>query len=318
MKKSFVIILVSIITWLHSWAQTILFSNEVSFHEVKSSTYRNIENPATLSKLSMVYSEADTLSNKIDSLAFNTTVEVIAEGEFSSEKQDTILKNDGSKYENKKYYSLKWYHINFNNKKGYIKSDDLALHTFLSDNGSYKYFFSPHSGIIIYKYNLNTNKLVSKFKLKSIRADLVEKINISGWKNTQSIFRVTQVDAFCGGGVYDTYIIDANGSMKSFFKTNVYNSEDPDEAYASTIWIPINNKSGKLILAQKGSSNNNVASFSDEPYTLNFPTNLIYNKNELLVVKITEKESGKNKITSHYYKWNGEQLILLKNEKKIK
>lgn len=304
---------------LFSLAQT--NSAKVVFRELDNNYYNNYNNPVCVSKVANVYTSPDTASTVITSLGLSQPVLIAGEWDDIKEVQNTVQRKDGTTYTENKANVVKWYKIGLESQIGYVKAIHISLHSYFSMDNKYMYFFISHSSTKVLKFDLMNKQIIREFVLPSFRGDYIEPIKLFDWKNSNALFRVSQVDAFCGGGIFDNYIIDTKDSIYSLIKTLSYSNEDGSGDYNSSIWLPIKDSTGKFILTEKGAATSESLVFSSNPYEVIAPEYLQSDKNKLVVFKEVKNKSvatksGTTKLLkvknkTKYYKWNGSRLILI-------
>ncbi len=171
--------------------------------------YVNYLHPVILSATAKVYNKNDTSSAIIQTLKFNTAIKIV-----------------GLDFDNN------WDEIDINGKSAFIQRKDIATHSFskTSKTKSIKYFVVDRS---IFKYDLLKKHFTDTFHLQETSAEIVKEINISGWKNADILLSFEHVGACCGCSSTQTYILDANNTMKEIFNTYQY-YDDGDEGGEST------------------------------------------------------------------------------------
>lgn len=301
--------------------QSDLIVQSISWHDVENGYYGNTNNPLIYSDSAIVYSKPDTSSAVINALQFKEPIKILREGFDESLRP-----------------IRKWYEVNQGMSKGYIKAVDVATHVFYNMEHHTYYFvvtdFIPSLtetyGFAIYKYDDSKKQFTGTFKSDRIRGDIVVEVNRAGWKNVDLIIHGRQIDAYCGGGIFETFVVDANGNMTELISTSQSGDDGSADSYASTVWLPIKFPNKNVLLVQDGDVEHIFNEISGTLNTRSFPKQLTFPKMELIVFNEVKVESivdkngemvlnkdgsYKSKVAMNkttYYRWNGVKLVMVK------
>ena len=313
-------------------------SKVIPFHTIENNAYKNYVNPATISNLTKVYSKADTNSKVLLTLDINTKLNLLGKGEDSWETVTEKINDSGKKYVSKQYYIINWYKIAIANGEGYILASDVASHSFTNTKKQLDYIivteyskdFNPIGDCFtIYKYDRKKKRFVDTLVSKNIRGDVIQVVKNVSWKNVDILIHAKMINAYCGGGESDAYIVDANNKLSTLITTSSYADDGSADSYCSNVWLPmtINNK---IQLIANGDTDSLFISFSEKLNDYPFPKEITIPKEELVV--FNEKEyksiynkkgdplmnkdgsykSKKTKDKTKYLRWNGKKLVKLK------
>lgn len=223
------------------------------------SMYYNLVYPVVFADTALIYSEESDESKIIAKFLFNTPLDII----------DIEYRWSG------------FYAINYKGDTAYIPATKVATHKFdvTAENKEYNYFFVtslpekdyPYGGFTLYKFDKRRKQFVNTLTIKEFRADWIHREDNASWANSEALFCAGQIDAFCGGGNFEKYIIDANGQPKVLFETHHINVESAD-AY-------------------------------DDYSTVSFPKNVM--TDTIVFNKVYSDDS------TWYYRWDGKSLVLL-------
>ncbi|MCD6065686.1 MAG: hypothetical protein K0S33_512 [Bacteroidetes bacterium] len=310
-------------------AQHTQTGKKIAIHSLQNNFYSNYVEPAVCSDSGKVYAMPDTNSEVLRAILFNTDIHLLGKGEDTEEIVVEKIAEDGHTYKAKSYLRLIWYKIELDNWIGYIRASDVATHTFTDSKGKFKYFFQTENSCRLLKYDINTKKWADTLEIEHLRGDIVRVIESAGWKNTDILFRVTRINAFCGGGTRDEFIIDANGKLSGLLSTDSYADDGSADAYGSTVWLPLKFNKGKILLIANGDVEQVFDTYSGQLNVYPFPKGVTIPPTELIVFKESEIKSlyAKNgepllkpdgsyrstvKNTTKYFRWNGTKLIRIK------
>ncbi|MBC7865048.1 MAG: hypothetical protein IAF38_18890 [Bacteroidia bacterium] len=310
-----------------SSAQTTQAQPKISWRYVENTYYKNTINPVSFPDSAFVYSAPDTTSKILEILKFKTQLHLIKEGEqqFAEKETGTVS-------------FLKWYEIDFGLNKGYIKASEVATHMFSGINQAdyliltnvSKNYNPDGNGFTVYKFDRSKNQFTDTLKIASVRGDIIKEINYSGWKNTGMLLSVYMINAYCGGGTAEVFIIDANGKLSELITTNSHSDDGSADAYGSVVWLPVKTGNEKVRLVCNGDVETIYNTYSGELNTFPFPKELKLPKIELIVFKETEVKSILNmagepllnkdgsfkskkvKQVTKYFRWNGIKLEQIK------
>jgi hypothetical protein len=322
MKKQKVIIKVVILIQLAClWAnaQDVQSSKEISEYRIRNDMYTNVVEPAVFADSAVVYARPDATSKVLRVLTFNTSVNLLGKAEVVEKKvvEKTLA-----------YSRTIWYKVELVYENGYVKGKELATHTFSDPAGKFLYFFITANGCSLHKYDINSKQWVDSLTIEHFRGDRIQQVNTAGWKNTDGLFRATRINAFCGGGVKNEFIIDANGKLSVLISTASYIDDGSADAYSSVIWLP-QQVNKKTILIANGDLENVFDTWSWKLNTYPVPKNIPVPLPELVVFKETKVKSifdksgepllnpdgsFKSKTTDkiNYFRWNGMKLVRIK------
>lgn len=246
--------------------------------------YFNVNNPVIISDTAIVYSKPDSSGKLIDKLHFDSPLSIVSPDS----------------------YWQGWYEILLDKNIGYIPISTVAAHKFKANiNGKVFYYYIVTSnstkynpipnGFTIYKFDTSKKQFTDTFSVEGIRADIVKEMNHKGWKNGNLLLYTKQVNAYCGGGETELYLIDANDKFEQLFTTYSYtdDGEGGGGNYAS-VKFPKNVDADTI----------RVNEWQESP---------VYSKNRKLL--INKDGSHKTKIendTTKHYCWDGKSLNLVK------
>ncbi len=309
---------------------------EIPFHTIENNGYKNYVNPVIITNFCKVYSQVDTNSKVLLTLSFNTKINLKGEGEDAwTTTTETI--NNGEKHIINQYIKVKWYKIALQNGEGYIVASDVATHSFAKDDKQTDYFVvtdyskqfnSDGNNFTIYKYDRKNKHFVDTLVTRNVRGDLIQFLNVK-WKNVDVLIHAKMINAYCGGGMTDIFIVDANQKLSQLISTASYADDGSADSYNSTVWLPLIVKN-KVELLPNGDTDSIFNSFSENMTKYPFPKGIsvpkkalivynevkhssIYNKKgEPLTNKDGSYKSKKIKDKTIYYRWNGKKLVKLK------
>lgn len=305
-------------------------AKNVSMHPLENNAYRNIIEPVTFSDSSKIYSKPDTNSAVLQVFKFKTHLRLLGEGDDTKEIRTEMVRENGEKYSMTQFTNLRWYSVELIDGIGYIKASDVATHTFTDENGLFDYFFQTSGNCYLFKYDRNKKQFIDSLEIKSVRGDLIHSISPNGWKNVNMLFRTTMINAFCGGGTTNVFIVDANGKLSELISTKSYSDDGSADAYSSNVWLPIKFDKGKILLIDNGDVENVFDINSGQLNTYTYPKELTFPKIELIVLKEIEEKSlyssngepilnangsYKSKAVKNtviYFRWNGAKLDQIK------
>ena len=324
-QKIFVLILFS----LRISFQTIAQNTSPHFNSIENNYYRNIIQPTTFSNSTKVYSQPDTNSQVLQVFKFKTHLRLLGEWDDTKEINTEKVSENGEKHTYTHFTNLKWYKVELNEGNGYIKSPNIATHTFTDNKGLFDYFFITKKTCYLYKYDNTKNQFVDSIDLKSVRCDIVQPINSNGWQNVNMLFRTTMINAYCGGGTTNIFIVDANGKLSELIMTESYADDGSADGYSSNVWLPIKFENKKTLLIANGDIDNVFDKYSGQLNTFPFPKEITIPKIELVIFKETEEKSLYNinnepilnkdgsfksktiKNTTKYLRWDGKELVAI-------
>lgn len=194
--------------------------------------YKSIVAPVSFSVATQVYSQQDTSSEVIGTLAFNTPLKPVPDS-----------------------YTDSWFEIDLNNKTCYLKISDVAQYSFVSPNNKkFKYFIvsgftKTRNYNLLYKYDLDRNVFLDTLDLQDFKPDYADQINTSKWKNVDLLLslRYTEICEDCSD--FQHYVMDANGKLETVFETSHENSEDEYED-SSYLLLPLNPDLNYIVLIE--------------------------------------------------------------------
>ena len=260
-------------------------NTETKFLIIRGDTgteYFNVIDPVIFADTANVYQAKDSLSEVMTKISFNTPLKI---------------RDVNSYWEG-------WYEIDLGNRNGFIPTGSVATHKFRTKGFDYLLVtgyskkYNPNiGGFAIYKYDRDGKQFTDTFFVMNTRADIAKEMNHKAWKNAEFLLYAKQINAYCGGGETEIYIIDANNKFKVLFSTYSY-IDDGECAggYYANVSFPKNVAEDTIIYHQ----------FIEEPdYTVK--GKIIKNKDGTCKMKI----SGD---TACYYRWNGKDLAELKRK----
>jgi len=310
--------------------QTIAQNTSPYFNTIENNDYRNIIQPTTSSNSTKVYSQPDTNSKVLQVFKFKTHLRLLGEWDDTKEISTEKLKKDGEKYTYTHFTNLRWYKVELNEGYGYIKSSNVSTNTFTDSKGLFDYFFITKETCYLFKYDNTKKQFVDSIDFKSVRCDIVKPINSNGWQNVNMLFRVTMINAYCGGGTTNIFIVDANGKLSELITTKSYADDASPDSYSSNVWLPLKFENKKILLIANGDIDNVFDKYSGQLNTLQFPKEITIPKIELIVYKETEEkglyDSNNNLISNKdgsfktktiknrtkYLRWDGKELVTIK------
>lgn len=312
-------------------------SKVIPFHTTENTPYRNYVNPVTISDLSKVYSQADTNSKVLLTLDLNTKLNLLGEGEDTWETATEKINDSGEKYVSKQYSIINWYKIAIASGEAYILASDIATHSFTNDKNQIVYFIvteysTQHNpggnSFTVYKFNKKKNLFVDTLVSKDIRGDVIQFNNI-GWENVDVLIHAKMINAYCGGGESDAFIVDANNKLSTLINTSSNADDGSADSYCSSVWLPMT-RNNKVQLIANGDTDSLFIAFSEKLNVYPFPKEITVPKKELVVYNEKEYKSIYNKKgeplvnvdgsykykktrdKTIYYRWNGKKLVKLK------
>jgi hypothetical protein len=239
--------------------------------------YRNVIQPVTFNKSTVVYSKPDTLSGVIGNIKFDTPV----------------------KYNEKA--GCDWFEVQLDNGKGYVMTKDIATYRFDSfRNKSIRYFILPdfnregnrESGeVSFYKYDLDKKEFIDTFMIKDQGSNYYKQLNPKGLKNVDLLLTLENTNGCCGCTLEKHYFIEANNKLEKIFTTSTF-LDDGGEGYQSY---------SNVELSADG--------FTYSEYEFG---GLINKKGEPLLDKKGNQKSGVLKDIKKYYKWDGSKMLEIK------
>jgi hypothetical protein len=287
-------------------------------------------NPFVLSDSCRLFSKPDTNSRVIRMLKFSKQIQI----KILNEGYVQRISKNYTKYE-----ILKWYKVSCLDTEGYVMGSEIAKYQFrngidrilyiMTDDLSEK--FNPAGGLRIYKYDVDQKKFLDTLDIKISPGESetrITELNSTGWKNVDILFRIENIEAYCGGGDQNIFIADANGKLTNIISSLVYG--EIGNEYVSTVFLPIKFDKGKVLLIENGDVKNVFDPYTGNLHTYSFPKNLEIPKSELIVLKIKEMKGtvDKNyepvmnpdnsyksrlvKNATEFYRWNGNKLVRVK------
>ncbi|MEP7265435.1 MAG: hypothetical protein ABI772_13100, partial [Bacteroidota bacterium] len=291
----------------------------ISLHYLQNEYYENMSDPLVISDSAIIYSRPDTSSDVVITLPFKKSLKIVREG-FDENIRPI----------------RKWYEVDVESGKGYIKAVEVATHFFCNVPRKLDYFVvtdfinAQDDGFAIYKYEENKEQFTDTFKSDRIRGDIVVEVNYAGWKNVDLIFHAKKIDAYCGGGIFESFVVDANGHFSELMATSEYGDDGSADSYSSSVWLPVKFANNNILLVQNGDVAHIFNEVSGKLNTHSFPKELTFPKMELIVfnerqiVTITDKNgepllnkdgSYKSKVAkdkTKFFRWNGAKLVPVK------
>lgn len=302
----------------------------VSFQSVEISDYRNVISPCVYMDSCLVFEFPDTDSPIKEVLPFHTYVKILGEGDDSGEINTQKFFPTGESYTEKKYTNLHWYKVESSSGVGYAKASDISLHTLGDDKGLFTYFIYCSDACYVYVYDIQLKQFTDTLKIESMRDDIVHTIPIEGWKNADILFRINMINAYCGGGIFDAFVIHADGKLSLLISTQSYADDGSAEGYSSMVWLPVSFANKKVLLIENGDVDHVFDTYTGKLKTKSYPKGLTIPINELIIFKETEYhgvydskgdpvlsedgsyKSGQIKNKSKYFQWNGAKLVPIK------
>lgn len=144
------------------------------------------------------------------------------------------------------------------------------------------------------------------------------------------VIHAKEILAYCGGGIQDVYIVDANNQLSELIRTKDYADDGSADSYHSDVWLPIKFSSGKLLHVFEGDLDKVFDYNSGELQIVSVPKELPVNKPEIVVFKEIQTESlldkkgqpivnadGSYQVRSRrkstkYFRWDGTKLVKVK------
>lgn len=246
--------------------------------------YFNVTDPVVMADTAFIYSKPDSSAAVMDKLYFNNPLSIVSPED----------------------YWKGWYELRLGTTKGYIPVPAVAAHRFkatINRSVFYYYIVTGNSerynplpnGFTIYKFDTAKKQFTDTLAVKDTRADIVKEMNHTGWKNAGLLLYTKQVNAYCGGGETELYLIDANNKMEQLFTTYSYadDGEGGGGGYA-TVAFPKNVDADTIALRK----------WEEAPvYT---------KKGKLVKKKDGDPEQKIENDTVKYYKWDGKRLGLVR------
>ncbi|MCR6639931.1 MAG: hypothetical protein NVV82_13350 [Sporocytophaga sp.] len=252
----------------------------IAWNGIEDSFFRNVLNPVTFSVSTNVYAMPDTTSELMQVLPFNTSLELIREGDIEEVKVAYLTDKNGSRYSYSHYTSFKWYEINLDQKKGYVKATDIVRHS-LRDKNNNKFFVESNiqSASRIFKYSLTQKQFIDTINTNS-DVDVVKPID-NNWKNVNILFRVSSIKPYCGGGRYDDFVVDSNDSLFVVSTSGYDNIEDITQfdRYESNVYFPVKYADGDIQFVDVS----NWGYIYDTLKFKSFPVNITVPKEEVII-----------------------------------
>lgn len=258
---------------------------ETKVIEIKGDTgngYFNMISPVVFANKTSLYEKPDSASKVLATLNFNTPVEIADLNGFWNG----------------------WYEVSVHNQKGFMPAAVIATRKFTTHikGDEFNYFiiaahsekYNPGQGFTIYKYNALHKRFTDTLTVNDYRADIAKAMSCTSWKNADFLFRTEQIQAYCGGGTTELYIVDANGQMKELFTTYEF-ADDGEEGggYFASAVFPKNVTTDTIVRHEYGETGvykNGRA---------------LKNKDGSYKMKIVDD-------TTTYYRWNGKELMTVK------
>ncbi len=303
---------------------------DISFHAIEMPGYRDILSPCVFSDSCLVFEFPDTNSRIKEALKFHTYIEILGEGDDTGEINTQKFFPSGESYLEKKYTVVRWYKIETISGVGYVKVNGISLHTLGDDRGLFTYFIYNADGCYVYRYDKQSKEFTDTLKIESIRDDIVHTIPTKGWKNANILFRINQINAYCGGGISDVFIIDDGVKLSKLISTQSYGDDGSAEGFTSTVWLPVSFADNKVLLIENGDVDHVFDTYTGKLRTKSYPKGITIPANELIILNETEYhgeydqngdpienadgtyKSGEIKSKTNYFRWNGFELVIVK------
>jgi hypothetical protein len=299
----------------------------IAWNGIEDSFFRNVLNPVTFSVSTNVYAMPDTTSEVIQVLPFNTSLELIREGDLDEVKITYLTDKNGSRYPCSNYTSFKWYEINLDHKNGYVKATDIVRHSLTDKN--YKFFVESNiqSSSRIFKYSLTRKQFVDTLSTNS-DIDVVKPID-NNWKNVNILFRVSSIKPYCGGGRYDDFVVDSNDSLYVLATSGYDNIEDITQfdRYESNVYFPVKyaERDVQFVDASNWGYIYDTLKFKSFPVNITVPKEeviiktgkteqAIFNSKKEAIVDKDGNVKTKSISITEFYQWNGSELVLIHKE----
>jgi len=280
--------------------------------------------PGTFNKINYVYDSPKSGAKIIDTLSFNTSVNILKEyPEYylvctPKAKSGYIKKTDV--YLNKMFGSVDmafYYYLTGITK--YPKSADLEENSETCENGALK----------IIKIGDKSNKILDTYTDSVAGGNYdIKSINQIGLQNAKSIFHIT---CSCMHDIetdWDLFVVDNGKKLSRLIEIN--GSGDGGDGEGADIYLPITLVNGKkIVLAKDGELTLDFTTAKPEIYP--YPADCGIPVNQLVVVEYwTESEpedgqpqyasdgtaiSTKTITSTSYYKWDGSKLKEVKTTK---
>lgn len=246
--------------------------------------YKNFIYPMTFLTQTKVYIKPDSLSEMIESLKFNTQI--------------NLTENNGRRCD--------WYEIQIGSKTGFVMAHQIATHSFNSvgKNKNLKYFIvtdlnNQKTNIdlesYIYKYDFNKGKFIDTFEVMNFGANIIRQVNTEKWKNVDLLLFFYNTHGCCGCTLEKKYLIDANNKFETIFTASTF-LDDSDDGYEKYVYVR---------LAQDPEM--------DTIFYREYEYGGLYKNDEPVLDKKGNQKSGVITDIRKYYKWDGFKLIELKN-----
>jgi hypothetical protein len=227
--------------------------------------------PVTFSEICPVYAKPKTLSKVIGRLKFNSPLKPTA---------DSLPD---------------WLEIEYGDRKGYIKRENMVYYSFSSlvKDKKVKYFIRNSE---IYKFDFTQNRFIDTFQLADFHPDFnpeyFQQLNSSKWKNVDLFLKISSYAGCCGCSDNQIYLVDANGKLETIFKTSQYIDDGEIEAgYETGISLPLDPQVDSIVYHER-----------EYGALLDKKGNAILDKKGLV-------QTGTIKEIYKYYKWNGVRIV---------
>jgi len=251
------------------------------YKPLKQSNHPTVFAPSTI-----LYAEADTTSQVLEVLKFQTSLLLIGKG------------NSNNSY---------WYKVIAINGgiEGYVKAEDVATYFFdgfpftyfVVTDDSKKYNPSENGGITIYKFNCYKKQFLDTLIVnENSGKDGIREINHGCWKNVDFILSITEYGNSCGQGGIEQFVIDANGNLSELISRGYWGETGADWG-ESHIWLPIKPTGTNEIWHVNNGDLSNICNVDPTELSLfKVPEGINVPKNELVFYKEIEEKPVLNKI----------------------
>ncbi|TND08337.1 MAG: hypothetical protein FD123_2368 [Bacteroidetes bacterium] len=284
-----------------------------SMHDLLGDYYENFVNTAVFTDSAKIFTAPDTTAAFLCHAPFRAPLKILQRG--------------GN-----------WYKVELRDRRtGYIAQADVAEHTLTDPAGKNEYYLLPDFigpngkyNLLIYKYNLKEKKFTDSLVISQpLEATYkVQELSCLDWKNTGMLFRFTAIQAYCGGGTTEIFIIDAGGKLSELCRS--FCGGEQGDISCTTTWLPVTFPAGKVMLVENGDLDNIFNRHSGTLNTHAVPKDIAAKPSELIVIKkyettsmldkngeamLTESGSFKSTVTknvTHYYRWDGKKMVKLK------
>lgn len=289
------------------------------WHELENNHYENTTQPVVIAESTSLYAWPATSGRVVAELKRGAALKLIAEGYA---------------YDNSENPGLKWYRIAYAGSEAYIPASYVATHSFGRAHDSIVHavvtdfsllYNAGAEGFTIYSYRPKDRKITGTLRTNHTRADVITQVEVSNWKNAPVVLHISEINAFCGGGSTDLFMVYTNGKWQELISCSVYGDDGSADVSSSTVWMPVMINDRPALMVNGDTS---TAWYSEISHA--FPSNITVPRNEIVVKQEVETKSIYNeagepevdesgsykyitvKDVTTYYRWNGKKLVKIK------